>query len=76
MPKLKSLFIEGEKFFICMSFDVDDFIGDGIWWLQIYSENQEMIYDKPLASSRGYLSKSRIKNMIMNECLISKGALL
>ena len=39
MSKLKSISIEGEKFFFGLSFDIDDFIGDGIWWLQVY-DNQ------------------------------------
>jgi hypothetical protein len=76
MPKLKAVFIEGEKFFVSLSFDIDDFIGDGVWWLQIYDDNQEIIYDKPFASSRDKLALHRIKEVIRNEYLTSRGALL
>jgi len=47
MPELNQLTIKGKKVFYSLSFDIDDFIGDGIWWLQIYDENRNLIYDKP-----------------------------
>lgn len=69
MPKLKAISIEGEKFFASLSFDIDDFIGDGIWWLQIYNDKREIIYDKPFASSRNKLDALRVKEVIKNEFL-------
>lgn len=53
MPtKIKQITIEGNIYYYSFSFDIDDFIGDGIWWLQIYDDVRRMIYDKPFASSQ------------------------
>lgn len=44
MPtKLKPIVVNGEKFFVSFSFDIDDFIGDGVWWLQIYNEDKNVV---------------------------------
>ncbi|MEW6620464.1 MAG: hypothetical protein AB1422_14205 [bacterium] len=51
MPtKLKQILIEGERFYFSLSFDIDDFIGDGVWWLQIYDDK-----DNPDNSKSGIL---------------------
>jgi len=76
MPELKPITVEGEKFFFSLSFDIDDFIGDGIWWLQIYSDDKKLIYDEPFASSRGKIDKSEIKKIIKQEFLTLPGELL
>ena len=73
MPKLKEVHVEGEKFFISFSFDIDDFIGDGVWWLQIYDEKKKMIYDKPFASSREEIFYQKIKEVIRDEFINKKG---
>jgi hypothetical protein len=53
MPtKVKRIMVERDVYFYSFSFDIDDFIGDGIWWLQIYDNQRRMIYDKPFASSQ------------------------
>jgi len=30
--KLKTALVEEEEFYFSLSFDIDDFIGDGVWW--------------------------------------------
>jgi len=69
MPKLKSKIVEGDKFFYSVSFDIDDFIGDGVWWLVIYDSHRRKIYDKPFASSMGKLEMYRIVDIIRQEFL-------
>ena len=74
--KLKQVLIEGEIFFYGFSFDIDDFIKDGIWWLQIYNDDQNLIYDKPFASSIGNLDERRVLEIIQNEFITYRGAIL
>ena len=76
MPELIPLSIEGEEFLFSLSFDIDDFIGDGIWWLQIYDGNRELIYDEPFAFSRDKLHIQRIRKTIRDRFLVPGGALL
>jgi len=52
MTKSKQIVVEGERFYFRASFDIDDFIGDGIWWLQIYDHSRNLIYDEPFASNQ------------------------
>lgn len=68
MPGLKQVTINGEKFLCSLSFDIDDFIGDGIYWFQVYDQEMNKIFDAPFASSLG-LSKNWIgdaKDIIKN----------
>lgn len=76
MSKLKQVTIEDEKFFYTLSFDIDDFIGDGVWWLQIYDNNQNLFYDKPFASSIGKIEKQNIMKIIKEEFLSHRGEIL
>ena len=77
MPELIPIIIKCEKFFFNLSFDIDDFIGDGIWWLQIYDDNRNLIYDKPFASSISKIDKQKIiVETIKNNFLTYRGALL
>jgi len=77
MPtELEPIFIEEGKFFYSLSFDIDDFIGDGIWWLQIYDENSNLIYDKPFASSMGKIDKMKIAKIIEQEFSTYRGEIL
>ncbi|MDP2729762.1 MAG: hypothetical protein Q8O55_04710 [Dehalococcoidales bacterium] len=69
MPKLKSKVVNGDKFFYSGSFDIDDFIGDGVWWLELYDSHRNKIYDKPFASSMGKSGMYRIKDIIKQEFL-------
>ena len=71
MPELKSKQVKGDKFFFSLSFDIDDFVGDGIWWLQIYDSDRNRLYDKPFASSRDKLDTSIVENIIREEFLSS-----
>jgi len=76
MPELVPLSIEEDQFLYSLSFDIDDFIGDGIWWLQIYNRNRELIYDEPFAFSRDKLHIQRIRKTIKDRFLLPRGALL
>lgn len=77
MPtKLEPVYVEGEKYYITFSFDIDDFIDDGIWWLQIYDGKHHLIYDKPLASSIDMLDRKKVRRIIKEEFLTLKGELL
>ena len=69
MTKLKSKVVNGDKFFYSVSFDIDDFIGDGVWWLQIYDGDRNKIYDKPFASSMDKLDMHRIEDIIKQDFL-------
>jgi len=51
MPQLKKLTMEQKDFFYSLSFDINDFVGDGVWWLQVYDNDKRIISDKPFASS-------------------------
>lgn len=75
MPtKLKQILIEGEKFYSTLSFDIGENDG-GLWWLQIYDNDHNLIYDKPFTSSRGILDKKKIRKIIKDEFLTLKGEL-
>jgi len=76
LTELKHVFIEGKKFHYTLSFDIDDFIGDGVWWLQIYDSNRNLRYDKPFASSFSMINKKKIRKIIKDELLTLKGELL
>ena len=60
MVRLKEVLVEGEKYYFSLSFDIDDFIGDGIYWLQVYDQEMNELLDTPFASSLG-LSESWIE---------------
>ena len=65
MPtKIKQIFVEGEEFHFSFSFDIDDFIGDGVWWLQIYDNHRNLIYDNSFTSSMGILERRRVREII------------
>ncbi len=77
MPtKLEPVYVEGEKYYISFSFDIDDFMGSGVWWLQIYDINHNFIYDKPFTSSMGILDKNKVIRIIKEELLTLKGGLI
>ena len=68
-PQLETVYVEGEKYGITFSFDINDFIGDGIRWLQIYDSNYDLIYDTPFVSSFGILDKKKAGKIIKEEFL-------
>ena len=76
MAKLRWVSVEREKFYFRLSFDIDDFIGDGIRWLEIYNSNRNLIYDKPFASSVSILDEKKVRGIIIENFLTLKGELL
>ncbi len=77
MNQLKQIIIKEEKFYYSLSFDIDDFIGDGIWWLQIYDVDLNCIIDRPFASSLFVFTdddvRKKVKIIVLNEILNPKG---
>jgi len=69
VTKLERISAQGEGFFYSLSFDIDDFIGDGIWWLQIYNDNQDLIHDEPFASSISRIDEQKIVETIKDNFL-------
>jgi len=65
--KLEPIYVNDEKYYANLSFDIDDFIGDGVWWLQIYNDSRVLIYDEPFASSYGKINIQRIRKKVKNE---------
>ena len=58
MQKLeKAIIIDGEKHQLKLTFDIIDFIGDGIFTLEVYNNKGEKEFETPFASSMG-LSKN------------------
>ncbi len=76
MSELTSIVVGCEEFFISFSFDIDDFVGDGIWWLQIYDGHRKLIYDEPFINSNSRKEMQKVKKIIRKEFLTSKGAIL
>ncbi len=73
--KLKQILVEGEKFYFNLSFDIDDFIGDGIWWMQIYDDKLSSVYDKPFASSMFVYNDRDVRKIIRQEILYLEGSI-
>jgi len=76
--KLKQIVVEGEKFYFNLSFDVGEYDG-GVWWLQVYNDRRNFIYDKPFASCMFNFHRSirqNIKKIIKHNVLYSKGLIL
>ena len=73
--RMQAIIVDKEEFYFGLSFDIDNFIGDGVWWLQVYDRNKNPVYDRPFASSRGEMDKKRIENIIRDEVLY-RGCLL
>jgi len=54
MNKLKEFItIDGARYLLRLTFDIDDFIGDGIFNLEVYNNKGERELEMPFASSRG-----------------------
>ena len=49
--KLKKCFIQEELFYYSTSFDINDFAGEGYFWLQIYDKDKNMLFDQPFRSA-------------------------
>ncbi len=76
LTKLRQILIEGEKFYFSFSFDIDDLIGDGVWWLQVYNGNREVIHDRPFDSSMSKFDIQKVREIIKQEFLTHRGAIL
>ena len=72
MGKLEMVTMKEEVYYYSLSFDIDDFYGNGIYWLQVYDNEKRMIYDKPFASSRGNIDTCRIAETIKQVLLFMK----
>lgn len=58
MRKLeKHIIVNGEKYLLKLTFDIDDFVGDGIFNLEVYNNKGELEIRSPFASSRGLPQK-------------------
>jgi len=49
----KSTTVDGERYLLKLTFDIDDFVGDGVFSLEIYNYRGKMESRIPFASSRG-----------------------
>jgi len=66
MTDLKPILVEEELYYYSLSFDItDEFIGDGLWWLQIYDSNKKIIYDKTFASSMRNFDDKDVTNGVL-----------
>jgi len=74
--KLRPIRVEGNKYYTRLSFDIDDFIGDGVWWLEVYDDQRNLVYDKAFASNTGTLDRRRVREIIKEQFLTLKGELL
>jgi len=70
MSKLKkSITVDGVRYLLKLAFDIDDFVGDGIFNLEVYNNKGERELGIPFASSRGLPrewwveAKETVKNM-------------
>ncbi len=68
MFEMKRMTVDHERFSYCFSFDIDDFIGDGVYWLQIYDESRNLVYDRPFAwcMSMYHLDEKDIRREVRN----------
>ena len=53
----KSIIVDGARYLLKLSFDIDDFIGDGIFNLEVYNDKGGSELETPFASSRGLPQK-------------------
>jgi len=49
----KSIEIDGARYLLRLTFDIDDFIGDGVFNLEVYNDKGGRELETPFASSRG-----------------------
>jgi len=58
MSKLKkSITVDGVNYLLKLTFDIDDFVGDGIFNLEVYNNKGGRELEMPFASSRGLPQK-------------------
>lgn len=75
----KSIVLEGEKFYYSLGFDIGEHDG-GLWWLQIYDSNHNLIHDKPFVSSISVHNEKAVRRdvrrIINQEILYTKGLII
>jgi len=49
--------VNGQEYLLKLTFDIDDFVGDGIFNLEVYNNKGEKEVRIPFASSRGLPQK-------------------
>ncbi len=58
MSKLKkSITVDGVRYLLRLTFDIDDFVGDGIFNLEVYNDKGGRELEMPFASSIGLPQK-------------------
>ena len=58
MSKLKKFItVDGARYLLKLTFDIDDFVGDGIFNLEVYNNKGGRELETPFASSRGLSPK-------------------
>ena len=73
MLEMKRISVKHQRFFYSFSFDIDDFVGDGIYWLQIYNDEHNLIYDRPFAwNLRMYKLDERATNREIRDIIKHK----
>jgi hypothetical protein len=74
--RMQPITVNEEDFCVSLSYDIDDFIGDGVFWLQVFDDRRNLIYDKPFASSRSELNRDRIAGIIRDSVFNYGGRVL
>ena len=67
MAQLIPIEIHEEQYYLSLSFDIDDFIGDAVWYIQGYDQCKRLLFDLPFASSLG-LEKDWLKRGLTVLC--------
>ncbi len=53
----KFIIVHGAKYLLKLTFDINDFVGDGVFNLEVYNNKEERELETPFASSRGLSQK-------------------
>jgi len=72
LPRMKSIIADSDTYYYGVSFDIDDFVGDGIYYLQVYDANKQLLSDRPFAQSNAYLRHTTIRSHVLNEIRFKK----
>lgn len=67
----KSITVDGVRYLFKLTFDIDDFVGDGIFNLEVYDNKGVRELEMPFASSRGLPQKwwTEAKEVFRGEAL-------
>jgi hypothetical protein len=67
LPKMKRITFLHRDYYYSISFDVNDFLGDGTFYLQLFDGNKRLIYDKPYANSQYHLVSAAVRHDVLRE---------